>query len=272
VPAEDIRQRQTARYAVGAVSRALLLLGALAERRSITLAEAADVASVSKSTAYRLLATLEHADLAERIDEGGYRAGAGAVRWASQLLSQLDVRTVAEPTMRRLRDDTGETVNLALLRETSLVYVEILASPSPFRMADVPGASVPIHATALGKSIAVHLDPARLGQLLGPEPYPALTPATVTSWRELAAQLDEVRLRGFGSDVEEVATGVACVGAAVFGGGEAVGAISVSAPRARMDDERLERTGRQVAEAARQISERLAAQAPPRTRSATTPR
>ena len=122
--APTTRQEQAERYSIGAVSKALVLLDALADHRSLSLGDAAEAAGASKSSAYRLLATLEAAGLAERLPEGGYRAGAGAIRWASQLLGQLDVRTVAEPTLRRLRDETGETVNLAVLRDTSLIYVE----------------------------------------------------------------------------------------------------------------------------------------------------
>ena len=205
------RARGAERYAIGAVSNALAILSALAERDSLGLTEAAELAGVSKSTAYRLLATLQSFGLAERLPTGGYRAGAEAVRWASQLMGQLDVRRVAEPLLRQLRDVTGETVNLAVLREASLVYVAIEASPSPFRMADVPGALAPIHATALGKAVAIHLDPARLGVLLGSEPYPAITPATLTTWRQLAADLDGARARGYAVDLEEVAAGVVCV-------------------------------------------------------------
>ena len=63
-----------------------------------------------------------------------------------------------------------------VLRDTSLIYVEILASRSPLRMADVPGASALIHATALGKSIAIHLDPARLGPAAGSGAVPGADP------------------------------------------------------------------------------------------------
>ena len=172
------RQRQAERYSIGAVENALTLLGAIADRDVLGLGDAAEIAGVSKSTAYRLLATLEVAGLAERLPESGYRAGVEAIRWASRLLAGLDVRTVALPSLRQLREETGETVNLALLRETSLVYVEILESPAAFRMADVPGSTVPIHATALGKAVAVHLEPQLLATILGPEPYERFTART----------------------------------------------------------------------------------------------
>lgn len=266
------RQRQAERYSIGAVQNALTLLGAIAEREVLGLGEAAELAGVSKSTAYRLLATLEVAGLVERLPESGYRAGVEAIRWASRLLAGLDVRTVALPTLRRLRDETGETVNLALLRDSSLVYVEILESPAAFRMADVPGAVVPIHATALGKAVAVHLEPQQLATMLGPEPYERFTPRTPTTWQAFNASLGPTRATGYGVDMEEVSVGVACVGAAVLDGGRVVGALSVSAPRARMIDAQIENIGQRLVAAATEVSQRLAPHPDEISRSTTSPR
>ncbi|OGN82111.1 MAG: hypothetical protein A2X23_08645 [Chloroflexi bacterium GWC2_73_18] len=251
------RQARAERYSIGAVTNALAILRLVGERERIGLADAARAAEVSKSTAYRLLATLEAAGLVERLPEGGYRAGLEAVRWAMQLMAQLDVRTTAAPYLRQLWERTGETANLALLREGRLVYVEILESALPFRMADVPGSAAPLHATALGKAVAVHLDPHRLAGLLGPEPYPALTVHTATTWRDLRARLDETRARGFAVDREEVALGVTCVAAPILARDEVVGAISVSGPRARLTDARLAEVAEQVLAAAHQVSQRL---------------
>lgn len=254
---EPTRQERAERYTIEAVANALAILGALASHDPLGLGEAAEVAGVSKSTAYRLLATLESAALVERLPEGGYRPGIEAVRWASQLLGRLEVRTVAGPLMRSLRDETGETVNLAILREGSLVYVDILESPSPFRMADVPGSVAPLHATALGKAVAIHLDPERLAIILGHEPYEQLTEQTPRTWPELNERLNRARTDGYATDIEEVAAGVACVAAPILVRGQPVGAISVSAPRARMSDERIGRVGTRVLEVAASVSERL---------------
>ena len=266
------RQRQAERYSIGAVENALALLGAIAEREVLGLGEAAEIAGVSKSTAYRLLATLEVAGLAERLPESGYRAGVEAIRWASRLLAGLDVRTVAMPTLRQLREETGETVNLALLRDNGLVYVEILESPAAFRMADVPGSMVPIHATALGKAVAIYLEPRQLAKVLGPEPYEQFTPRTPTTWQAFNASLGPTRATGYGVDMEEVSVGVACVGAAVLDGGRVTGALSVSAPRARMTDARIEEVGRRLVAVAAEVSQRLAPHPADISRSATSPR
>jgi DNA-binding IclR family transcriptional regulator len=223
----------------------------------MTFAEAAEIVGASRSTAYRVLVTLEADELVERLPDGGYRAGRRLIAWATRLLSQLDVRGVAGPALLELRDQTGETVNLAVLFNTGLVYTDIIESDSPFRMADNPGSLVPIHATALGKAIGAYLEPARLGRLVGPEPYEALTPHTPVRWAELSARLADARDRGFAIDLEERTLGVVCVAAAILVGGTPIAAISVSGPKVRLDDSRLHEVGQLVATVARNLSQRL---------------
>jgi IclR family acetate operon transcriptional repressor len=174
------------------------------------------------------------------------------------LLAQLDVRTVALPILRWLRDETGETVNLALLREASLVYVEVVESTEAFRMAEIPGAIAPIHATALGKAVAIRLEPTRLAALLGPEPYQRFNERTLTTWQELASDLEGVRIRGYSLDLEEAELGVACVAAPILVADQVAGALSISGPRARLDDERVKQVGALLVEATQRIAARLA--------------
>lgn len=251
------RRSPDVRYSIDAVVNAVKILGALVEHKSLSLTAAAEAAGVSKSTAYRLLATLEMTGLVERPTRAGYVAGPQAIRWGMKLIDGVDVRVAASPFARALRDRTGETVNVAGLRGNSVVYVEILESPSAFRMSATPESLVPMHAAAIGKAIAAHLEPARLATLLGPEPFDSFTPNTVTSWTKLADELARIRQIGHATDMEEVEIGVVCVGAPIFLDERIVGAMSVSAPRARISDGRAEEFGRQVAQAARQASKRL---------------
>src|SRR5262245_7421018 len=80
------------RYSVNAVDSALVILGAVAEHGVIGLADATRAAGVSKSTAFRLLATLSTAGLVEQNPDGGYRTGQRALQWAGQILARVDLR------------------------------------------------------------------------------------------------------------------------------------------------------------------------------------
>ena len=250
-------EEQSSRYSVNAVTSALTVFSAIVEHGTISLDQAASLSNVSRSTAYRLVMTLSEAGLVDRAPEGGYRPGPTAYQWAARLSSQLDIKAVAQPGLRRLWSETGESVNLALLHDTELVYADAIESPGLLRTVEEMGTTVPIHAAAIGKAVTAHLDPALLARALPPEPYPQLGPQSATTWPELQAELDRIRHRGYALDVEEVAEGVACVAAAVMLDRHVIGAISLSGPRTRMTDERLAALGERVREVADDISELL---------------
>jgi IclR family acetate operon transcriptional repressor len=239
---------------VNAVASALTVFDAIVENGTISLDRAASLSSVSRSTAYRLVMTLTEAGLVDRAPEGGYRPGPRAYQWASRLVNQLDINAVAAPVLRRLWSETGESVNLALLHDTKLVYVDAIESPGLLRTVEEMGTSAPIHAAAIGKAVTAHLDPPLLARALPPEPYPRLGPRSATTWQELQIELDAVRHRGYALDVEEVSEGVACVAAPVMLDRRVIGAISLSGPRTRMTDERLAVLGEKVRSSAEAIS------------------
>ncbi|MHB1503156.1 MAG: IclR family transcriptional regulator [Acidimicrobiales bacterium] len=245
------------RYAVDSIRRALELLRALVEQGHLSLDEAARLSGVAKSTAFRMLETLQAIELAERVPSGGYRPGPEALRWGLLLLGRLDVPEVAAGELRSLWLDARETVGLAMLSGRRIVLAEILESPYPFRMAEVPGTTVPAHSSALGRAVAAYLDGAVLEGVLGSEPFQVVSPDSPERIDDLLPMLETIRRNGYSLEIGESALGVACVAAPVFKRDQVVGAISIAGPRVRMSDERLEDLGRMVAEAAQRISARL---------------
>ncbi len=245
------------RYGVDSVRRALDILRAVAERGSLSLEDAVGVTGSAKSTAFRLLDTLQEAGLVERMPAGGYRPGPESVRWGLLLLGRLDVPNVAAEDLRALWLETGETVGLAMLTGNTIVLTEILESPSPFRMAEHLGTIISPHSSALGYAIVAHLLPAVADDVLGPDPFEPITANSPITRADLGKRLNQVRVEGYAVDVEESATGVACVAAAVFSHGRVAGGISVAGPRVRMSDQRLAQLGQLVANVAGGISRRL---------------
>lgn len=245
------------RYGVDSVRRALDILRAVAERGSLSLDDAVAITGSAKSTAFRLLDTLQEAGLVERMAAGGYRPGAESVRWGLLLLGRLDVPSVAAEDLRSLWLETRETVGLAMLSGKAIVLAEILESPSPFRMAELPGTVIPPHTSALGYAIVAHLSPALADEVLGAEPFEPVTANSPVTRADVGKRLDQVARDGYALDVEDSATGVACVAAPVFKRGQVAGGISVAGPRVRMSDERLAQLGQLVAGVAVGISRRL---------------
>ncbi|MHB1613564.1 MAG: IclR family transcriptional regulator [Actinomycetes bacterium] len=248
------------RYGIDSVRRGLDLLQAVAERGTLSLDEAVAITGSAKSTAFRLLETLQAAGLVERGPAGGYRPGPESVRWGLLLLGRLDVPNVAAEELRSLWLETGETIGLAMLTGKTIVLAEILESPSPFRMAELPGTVIAPHSSALGKAVLAHLAAERLEAMLGPPPFTMLTHNSPATRAELERRLERVRNDGFSVEIEESALGVACVAAAVFKRGHVTGGISIAGPRVRMTDDRLAQLGPLVAQVAGRVSRRLSPQ------------
>jgi DNA-binding IclR family transcriptional regulator len=242
------------RYTVNAVASALGIFAKVVDDGSTSLHAAADAVGVSRSTAYRLLTTLTDLGLLERIPGGGYMPGIEAFRWATRLLEQLDLREIANPILRQLREEQGESVNLALLQGSELIYVEVFESPGILRTVESVGTRVPLHAAAIGKAVAAYVDESHLGQLLGPEPYPRLTSGTITTWSKLAKELAAIREAGYALDLENVEPGVVCIGAPIFRNGRIAGAVSLSGPRTRLTDKAIRTLTPTVCDAAARIT------------------
>lgn len=167
--------------------------------------------------------------------------GPRLIQLASRSWGRSDLRLAAVEELKRLRDVTGETVHLAVPNGRSMVFIEKLESPSAVRMSSRIGTSVPLHVTAVGKAYLAALEPAERAALLRELALPRMTGNTLTGRRELEAELDATRERGWAADREEHEPGVYCFGAVVRGAqGRPLGAISVSTLlfRQREDPER----------------------------------
>jgi IclR family transcriptional regulator, acetate operon repressor len=225
----------------GTLERGLRLLQFFAAAGEATPAEAAKATGLSRSATYRI---------AERL-------GSEAVRLGMAALASLEVTRVAPPHLRRLADQTRETVNLAVVDGDEVVYIDKEEGPLAVKMSAQLGSRRPLHCTALGKAFLAALPPGELPARLAALELARHTAATITDPAALAAELERVRARGWAVDDEEVEEGVFCLGAAVRDHRRlAVAAISVAGPAYRLRP-RADRVGALVAETAAAISRRL---------------
>jgi DNA-binding IclR family transcriptional regulator len=142
--------------------------------------------------------------------------------------------------MERLRAQFDETVNLAVLQDREIVYLDILESTKAFRMAEAPGSRVPVHSTALGKAIAAFLPQEKLDEILSHCPWTRFTRQTITKPHDFVRVLAKVRRHGYGRDDEESERGASCIASAISNSStaHAVAGISVSGPTSRIRTKR----------------------------------
>ena len=242
---------------VQSVDRALGILEVLARVGEAGVTEIAAELDVHKSTAFRLVATLEAHRLVEQTtDRGRYRLGVGTLRLAGATTARLDLVQEARPLCRQLASDTGETVNLAVLSESSALYLDQVAGSSALQPHNWVGQHIPLHATSNGKVLLSGLDAARLETVLGTlAPY---TPQTITKRALLREELDRVREQGFALAVDELEVGLTAVAAPIRNAhGDVIASMSVSGPSFRLPADRIDDVVRLVIEAAVEVSHRL---------------
>lgn len=244
---------------VQSVDRAITLLEILARRGEAGVSEVAAEIDVHKSTAFRLLGALESRGLVEQsVDRGKYRLGFGIVRLAGAVSGQLDITQQGRPIYERLAEELGETVNLAVLKEHYAVNVDQVHGASTVTVQNWVGNLTPLHATSSGRVLLAYLDEDTRTKLFDAAGLARFTPSTVTSRRELAKRLDEVREQGYAVIVEEYEVGLNAVAAPLFGaGGEVLAAISVSGPAFRFTEDAMHDAAPALLRAAAEISGRL---------------
>jgi DNA-binding IclR family transcriptional regulator len=240
------------------VERALTVLRVFTTGRAeLRVSDVAKLADLGLSTASRLLATLEAAGFVDRDPVSGlYRLGLDMVSLGGAVLNSHPVHREARQTAQNLAAELGLGVNVAVRRDASLFYLlnfEGRQAPRAFVLA---GQRNPLHATGLGKSLLTGLSATERRALLPDDRLVSYTPHTVTTHAQLDAEVEKTIARGYGSELEELALGRACVAAPIRdGSGNVVAALSVSGPLSAIDLQRREvELSRVVIEAADSVS------------------
>jgi DNA-binding IclR family transcriptional regulator len=244
---------------VQAVDRAVALLKAVAaSERPATALELAAACDLNRSTAWRLLATLEHHGLVEREpDTQRYCLGYAAGQLAGTPGLDALIRR-ARPTLKRFCATAGELVTLAVARRLELVYIDQVDPPNSIGP-DWLGRPLPLHATSAGKAYLAWISQAERDAIL-PDELERYTPATITDRARLDAELAEIRRDGYGvcvGETEEFSNGASA--AVLDVQARPVAVVNVWGPSQRVTRERLLALGRQALRAAHEIAAGLAA-------------
>jgi DNA-binding IclR family transcriptional regulator len=200
------------------------------------LAELAAEVGLPKPTAHRILTTMVALGYMERCSPGCYRHSPSLKNLADPLYQQHIVR-VADSEIRELHRKTRETINLGILRSGKIVYLSVLESPQPLRRIVNPSMTDPFASTALGRAIVGFLPADRQKILFTNLPLEKRTPYTIVEPAALRKLMEKVREQGYAVEENETDLGVMCLGAPILDNrGQAIAAISLSAPMVRMED------------------------------------
>ncbi|MFI8521683.1 IclR family transcriptional regulator [Streptomyces sp. NPDC085481] len=217
-----------------------------------------------RTTTHELLSTLTARCYLAPVPEqpGRYRLGVRTYQLGSRYAEQLDLAAEGQAVAREVAETCGETVHVAVLEDTDVIYIAKVDSTHAVRMVSAAGRRLPAHCTAVGKMLLAALPEAELDARLAghPEgrPLAALTPDSITEPDALRAALAETRTRGTAVEHRESNPDVSCVAAPVRDrAGRVVAALSISVPVIRWTEERETELAALAAKGADDLSVRL---------------
>ncbi len=261
----DRHDEHDANYS-GTVIKALDILACLADHQHPMTAQAiAKACSISRPTAYRLLATLGSRGFVRTDGNYQYSLGTRLLSLGRIVLNSIDLPELARPYLFELCSISNETANLSIMDETELLYIgkeESLhtAQKQVFvNMRSDVGTRIMPHCSAMGKAILAYLSPTALDALLQKSlPLKVYTAHTIIDPEVLQHELVQIRQQGYAIDDREVDDGTRCVAAPIFdNSGQVAAAMSIAGPTYRLKLDRLHELSPEVRRVALALSRQL---------------
>jgi DNA-binding IclR family transcriptional regulator len=210
----------------------------------LSLTRIAERLDMPKSTIHRYLATLEAARFVRR-DEvtGSYHLGYRFIEMASLILQEADLERWAQPHLERLSAECGETVDLAVLDGTQVIYLQVIESPRQVKIAATVGQRLPVFCTASGKAFLAYMPDDQVHHILS-QGMPRYTDNTRVSLADLYQDLRITRERGFAISEQEYERDINAVAAPILDAhGCPVAVIAIAGPAYRLSHERMVELG-----------------------------
>ena len=240
---------------VQSVARALSILELFHDRRlNLTTNEIAGLTGLNRGTTYRFCRTLLSLGYLEEIAPSTFRPGIKCISLAQAALGAQEIVQVAMPYLEALRDRVGESVNMAILDDTDVIYVVRLQDDNLVTLRVVVGSRLPAYATSLGRAILAFLPREEAESILNRSEIRSLTDRTLTR-EEVDADHERIRSLGYAYNDPGIATGVRGIAAPVLGdGGRPVAAINLSIARPLAEREISQELAPEVVRTANQIA------------------
>jgi IclR family transcriptional regulator, KDG regulon repressor len=251
--------RDQTEYNVRAVERAIQILNSFDDEhpeRGVT--EISEVVDLHKATTHRILRTLLNYGLIDRsVDGQKYKLGIQLVDLGFKVTRRMDMHKEALPFLSQLAQQLDEAVDLSLLDQMQVLYIEMIQSHHALTIAASVGRRLPVYCTASGKVFLAHISPDELKTLLE-KPLTKFTNNTITDPHDLEMELKTIREKGFASDDEEYELGIRALAAPIYDQlGKVVSAVSIPGPKSRITWDRLPEISTALIATTQLISRRL---------------
>lgn len=225
----------------------------------LTLKELTNKTGLPKPTVYRIAEALNKVNILSKDDNvSKYRIGVKLFELGSLYLETLELRKLAFPEIEKLSKYTEESIHMGVLDGNEVTSIEGLGSTHNLQAKLWIGKRSPIYCTSIGKAILAFLPKKEQEEILTTIEFKRYTKNTITDKKNLKKELESIRRQGFALDNEEHDEGIMCVGAPIFNNkGEVVASISISGPKIRMKEQKLEKYKKLLMDSVKRISDKL---------------
>jgi DNA-binding IclR family transcriptional regulator len=225
---------------LSSVANALRVLEFLVQRGEVGVSDIGRHVGVTVGTAHRLVATLVEAGFAEQNpDNRRYQPSSRLIALARTMRAHVSVQAYLHESLNELMLVVRETVNLGVLYDDQVLYLDKVISDQPFGIEARIGTKLPFFVTALGKVLVGNLDDTEREELIARVRAAHRGDKRLPKLPALRKELMIVRERGWAEDRGEYLPDVCCVAAPIVGSsGKVIAAISTSVPRSRFGPSR----------------------------------
>ncbi|MGV9798624.1 IclR family transcriptional regulator [Mycobacterium sp. NPDC003449] len=240
---------------IAAVDRAIAVLDVFTHGElRLGVSDIARATGLSTSTAHRVLASLCVHGLVTKVGSN-YALGPRILKLAAAARDTGNLTAVARPVMTRLRDATGETVGLHVVKGGGRFVIDQVESTQPLRRTYTEwGQSIPLYQGAPSRVLLAYADEHTIAAVLA-GPFESITSSTVVDHDELVRQIDLVRQKGYTFSFEERVAGIRSIAVPLWDyTGTVVAAMSVTGPAIRVTEDWMYRALPTIVQAAADIS------------------
>jgi len=242
---------------VQSVDRALSIIETLAEDdEGYRLSDLAVRTGLSASTVHRLLATLESRRFVQ-FDraESKWHVGVRSFTVGASFARRRNFSAQAIPYLRKLRDLTRETANLAVVDDEFIIVLTRMESREIMRSLTQVGGRIAMVTSGVGKAVLATYSDEDVSAIIRHHGMPRLTEKSIVRPSDLFKELEKIRRQGYALDDEEACMGLRCIAAVVYSDcREPLAAISVSGMTSRLTDKRLPEIGQIEREVAGELT------------------
>lgn len=237
-------RKEKSEYIIQAVDHALDLLEQFqGDVDELGVTELSKRLKLHKNNVFRLLATLESRSYIEqnRVTEN-YRLGLKTLELGQTFIKQMGLLRQSRPVLEALVKECNETTYVAILKESHIVYLDVVETDLTVRVVPRVGSRLPAYCTAAGKIQLAFMTDEELDHYLPAKELKGYTPNTITDRDTFKAHLTKIAEQGYAVDNEEMDIGVCCVAAPIRDyTRRIIGAVSISGPSMRFSSERMEK-------------------------------